>query len=260
MDKYKQPIPKYYQIYEELLDQIREGKFEENDRFPSDHELVDEFDVSRGTVREAIKLLIQQGYLVREQGRGTFITFEKIEQDPDKLMGFTELMKRHDIQPTARILEKEIESPSRHLQKLMDLNSDSKLVHIVRVRYGDHRPLIIERSFFNYDLFEPIISKDLENNSIFDLLYEHTDTRLGKATQQIEAISAGRSEYKYLNVSLGTPLLLIKRLIKTKEEVCFQYSEDVYRSDRINFTTRTIPYEENHNAAGLSFDLVDKKL
>jgi len=260
MDRYKQPIPKYYQIYEELLDQIREGKFEENDRFPSDHELVEEFDVSRGTVREAVKLLIQQGYLIREQGRGTFVTFKKIEQDPDKLIGFTELMKRYDIKPTARIVEKEIVSPSGHLQKLMNLDSDDKLVHIIRVRYGDERPLIIERSFFNYKLFKPILSKDLEKNSIFDLLYQHTKTRLGKATQQIEATSAGKSEYKHLNVALGTPLLLIKRLIKTKEGTYFQYSEDVYRSDRINFTTKTIPYEEDHDTTGLPLDLVDQKL
>jgi len=73
MNTHKQPIPKYYQIYEELLDQIRDGNFEENDRFPSDTELVQKFNVSRGTVREAVKLLLQQGYLIREQGKGTFV-------------------------------------------------------------------------------------------------------------------------------------------------------------------------------------------
>jgi len=258
MNSYKQPIPKYYQIYEKLLKQIRDGRFEENDRFPSDTELVKLFDVSRGTVREAVKLLLQQGYLIREQGKGTFVTYKKIEQDPDKLIGFSELMKKHNIRPDARVVEKEIINPTEFLKNLMHLDHQDRLVRLVRIRYGDGQPLIVERSFFNYRLFKPIFSRDLEQNSIFSLLYQHTETRLGEATQRIEAISAGESEHKMLNVSLGTPLLLIKRLIQTKSGDYFQYSEDVYRSDRINFTTRTVPYEDDHNMAGLPLDLMNQ--
>jgi len=258
MNTHKQPIPKYYQIYEELLDQIRDGNFEENDRFPSDTELVQKFNVSRGTVREAVKLLLQQGYLIREQGKGTFVTYKKIEQDPDKLIGFSELMKRHNIRPSAKIVEKEVVTPSSYLKRLMHLEDKNRLVRIVRIRYGNDQPLIVERSFFNFRLFSPIMEQDLENNSIFDLLYHHTSTRLGEATQRIEAISAGKSEQDMLNVSLGTPLLLIKRLIQTIKGEYFQYSEDVYRSDRINFTTRTVPYEEDHSGTGLPLDLIDQ--
>ncbi|MGF1671260.1 MAG: GntR family transcriptional regulator [Balneolaceae bacterium] len=258
MNTYKQPIPKYYQIYEKLLKQIREGTFDENDRFPSDTELVRQFDVSRGTVREAVKLLLQQGYLIREQGKGTFVTYKKIEQEPDKLIGFSELMRKHNIRPAARIVEKEVINPSGYLKKLMHLGDQDQLVRLVRIRYGDGQPLIVERSYFNYRLFKPIYSSDLEQNSIFSLLYQKTSTRLGEATQRIEAISAGESEHKMLNVSLGTPLLLIKRLIQTKSGDYFQYSEDVYRSDRINFATRTVPYEDDHTGAGLPLDLVNQ--
>jgi len=258
MESFKKPIPKYYQIYEELLDQIRSGEYGENDRFPSDTELVEKFGVSRGTVREAVKLLLQQGYLIRKQGKGTFVTFKKIEQDPDKLIGFSELMKKHDMEPSARVIEDTLINPPGHLKKLMHLDEDDRLVRLVRLRYGNNQPLIIERSFFNYKFFKPIRSKNLEQNSIFELLYQHTSTRLGDAIQRIEAISAGKSEHELLDVTLGTPLLLIKRLIQTKTGGYFQYSEDVYRSDRINFTTKTIPYEDNHNGSGLPLELMDK--
>lgn len=247
--------PKYYQIYERLLNKIQDGEFEENDRFPSDTELVEEFDVSRGTVREAVKMLLMQGYLVRQQGKGTFVTYKKIEQDSDKLIGFSELMRLHNIKPSAKIVTKEIIVPPAEIKNLMQLEAIDKLVHIVRVRFGDELPLIIERSFFNYKLFEPIYSMDLENDSIFGLLYKHTDTELGEATQRIEAISSGEEEKKMLNVALNTPLLLLKRLIQTKTDEYFQYSEDVYRSDRISFTTRTVPYYSDHTDTGLPIDL-----
>jgi len=249
-------IPKYYQIYEDLLAMIRQGEFSEGDRFPSDTELVGTFKVSRGTIREAVKLLIQQGFLVREQGKGTFVTYQKITQDSDKLVGFTEVMSQHGLKPSARIIEKKIVDPAPYIANIMNLGKSEKVVRVIRVRYGDKEPLIIERSFFRYNLFRPIIDMDLETNSIFELLYRHTTTRLGYAMQRIEAIAAGQSEHKLLNVELGTPLLLMKRFIQAKDGSYFQYSEDVYRSDRITFTTKTMPYEDHHDSHGLPLDLM----
>lgn len=254
------PIPKYYKIYEELLEQIRDGEYEKNNLFPSDTELVKKFNVSRGTVREAIKLLFQQGYLVREQGKGTYVTYKKIHQNPETLIGFTELMRKHDIQPSAKIIQKELLTPPSEICHRMNISPDIKVVRVVRLRYGDDRPLIIERSYFLYPLFEPIYNMDLEKNSIYELLYDYTDTRLGDAAQQIEAISAGSSEQQLLDVELKTPLLLIKRVIKTTEGDIFQYSEDVYRSDRINFTTRTTPYDPESNPYSLPLNLSEQNV
>ena len=255
-----QPVPKYYKIYEKLLKQIRQGKYNENNLFPSDTELVKKFRVSRGTVREAIKLLFQQGYLVREQGKGTFVTYKKIQQDPDKLIGFTELMRQHHVKPTARIIEKKIVQAPAHIEHIMELKTDKKVARIIRLRFGDNQPLIIERSYFSHKLFSPIYDMDLENNSIYELLYDHTDTRLGDANQCIEAISAGQQEQELLEIELGTPLLLIKRLINTREGVVFQYSEDVYRSDRINFYTKTVPYNSDKDPHNLPLELEDQNI
>ena len=255
MEEVSQPIPKYYQIYEKLLGQIKNGKFEEFDRFYSDTELVEKFNVSRGTIRESVKLLIQQGYLVRKQGKGTFVTKPKIEQDSEKLMGFTELMKKNDIKPAAKIVKNEIVDPPLKLINLIDIDEKEKLVNIVRVRYGDDQPFIIERSYYNYDLFKPILDQDLEANSIYELLYNYTDTRLGEAKQQISAVSASKEEVDLLGVKLDDPLLLMKRLIKTKSDEFFQYSEDVYRSDRINFGTTTKPYDKHHDNQGVPLGL-----
>jgi GntR family transcriptional regulator len=216
--------PKYYQVYEKLLKEIKSEKFKETDRFYSDADLVDKFDVSRGTIREAVKLLIQQGYLVREQGRGTFVTSPTIEQDSEKLMGFTELMLKNGIEPSAEVIKQEVVDPPLTLANLMNLSDNTKLVHIIRVRYGNEQPLIIEGSYFVYNLFKPIYNMDLEANSIFELLYKHTNTRLDEARQYITAISAGQSEAELLDVKRGTPLLLMKRLIKTKKKGFFQYS------------------------------------
>lgn len=255
MPNIDQPVPKYYKIYKELLQQIRSSQFQEYDLFYSDTELVEKYGVSRGTIREAVKLLIQQGYLVREQGRGTFVTKPKIEQDSKKLMGFTELMEKNGMSPSAKVVKKKIVDAPMKLIKLMQLDEGDKVVQLVRVRFGNDEPLIVEQSYFVNDYFQPIYEMDLESNSIYQLLYNYTNTRLGEARQQISAIRAENPENELLSVDLGTPLLLMKRLIKTKENQFFQYSEDLYRSDRINFVTNTNPYDQYHDNHGVPLGL-----
>src|SRR5690625_7668459 len=99
--------------------------------------------------------------------------------------------------------------------KLAVLVEHVRVFRNVRLRFVNSHPLIFERSYFSHSLFSPIADLDLEKNSIYGLLYANTDTKLGNATQQIEAVSAGNEEHKLLEVDIGTPLLLIKRLITT---------------------------------------------
>ncbi len=69
------PVPKYYQLAEILRDQISEGLLNPGDQLPTEDTLSQDHNVSRGTVREAIRVLVQDGLIRREQGRGTFVAF-----------------------------------------------------------------------------------------------------------------------------------------------------------------------------------------
>lgn len=243
-------VPRYYRIYEELYNEIKNGVYQEGDRFPSDTNLVQKYHVSRGTIREAIKMLFQQGLLVREQGRGTFVTYRKIKQDAHQLMGFTELMQHHGKKASGRILDISTIQPDERIRAILQLQHGDKVVKIKRLRLGDKEPLIIEHSFYVHDLFEPLLAFDLETESIYELLYRETNIRLGTATHQIEATTADSQAAAHLNIKPEAPLLLMKRLIQTREQRYFQYSEDLYRADQLSFTISTIAYDENHNEMG----------
>lgn len=245
----RQLKPRYYVIYEQLFNDINEAKYQPGEKLPSESELCDKYKVSRGTVREAMKLLFQQGLLSREQGRGTFVTSRagKILQDAQLLMGFTELMNRHNKKASAKLLKITKESADKKIRNLLNLDDNANVVKIERLRFGDDEPLIIERSYFVYELFEPLLSFDIENESIYEILYRETETRLGDARQTIEAVTASVDECRLLKIEPGSPLLLIKRLIKTKNGRFFQYSEDLYRSDKLNFVVKTSDYDENRS-------------
>lgn len=239
--------PRYYLIFEELGKQIEEGKYPVGTKFPSETELCKTYQVSRGTVRESLRMLIQQGILSREQGRGTYVIGkkQKIAQNAQRLMGFTELMKRYNKKPSAKILKLKTVKPDKKIQTLLELKDSEKVVEIDRLRFGDDEPLIIERSHYVYGYFYPLLEFDLEKESIYDMLHRETGLHLGDARQTIEAVSAAPADAVLLNVRPGDALLLIKRLIKIKDGRFIQYSEDLYRSDKLNFTIRTSDYDRH---------------
>lgn len=240
--------PRYYRIYEALYNDIRSGRYGAGDKLPSETALCEQYNVSRGTAREAVKMLFQQGLLIREQGRGTFVTSQHIiGQDAQELMGFTELMRRHGKEAGGRLLKVDVQKPERRIRDLLQLPAAGAVVRVERLRLGDDEPLIIERSDFVHDLFAPLLDFDLARESIHDILYRETGIRLGDAEQTIEAALAGPPEAALLEIEPGSPLLLIKRRIKTDEGRYFQYSEDAYRSDKLRFTIRTAPYDEMGN-------------
>ena len=247
-------IPRYFQIFQDIYNKIEEGVYDNGDKLPSETELCDYYKVSRGTVREAIKSLMLQGLVVSERGRGTFITTNKIEQDVNQLMGFTEVMKKNGKTASGRIIEISIKKPNSVVKKVMKLKDDEMVVRIIRLRYGNEKPMIIERSYFAYEIFKPIYDFDLEQESIYDLLYKHTSYRLGNAVQDIEAVLASPKESELLMVDIGAPLLMMTRLILLKDGTPFEYTKDFYRADKLKFTIQTKSYEENSNVFALQLN------
>ena len=99
------PIPKYFQLAEILRGQIADGTLKPGDQLPAEDALSQTHNVSRGTVREAIRMLAKDGLILREQGRGTFVASP---QSPEStfftLSSFEEDMRRQDRQPSSQVL------------------------------------------------------------------------------------------------------------------------------------------------------------
>ena len=83
-------VPLYYQLYEILLARIKEGDWQPDDLLPSEAELVEQYDLSRATVRQAFDMLVNQGYVYRRRGQGTFVARPTIEQNLSRIVSFWE--------------------------------------------------------------------------------------------------------------------------------------------------------------------------
>ena len=161
-------IPKYLQIENELKQEIISGKFKYGDKFYSEAQLKDKFNVSSITVIRAVKDLVKAGYLVRHQGKGTFISRSR----KDKLVRLSdnEVFSNKQEEDTVKVLKLQEEKKSEILQKLGLPKYDS-YYYIERLRLVGNTPFMVHRSFIPAKFINRNLAKDPNNyRSIYEAL------------------------------------------------------------------------------------------
>lgn len=179
----KIPVPLYQQLKNALKADINNQKYKDGEKIPTETEICKKYNVSRITVRKAIQELVEEGYLIKWQGIGTFVNSPKIDRKIEHVMGFTSACKANGMKSFSRVTIKEIIKPDQTLKQLLELNAGEKVLYIQRVRYADDRPIMLENNYYPYNRFSFLLNESLEG-SLYDLL---------KEKYQIDPINSGES-------------------------------------------------------------------
>src|SRR5436309_4582933 len=131
------PIPMYYQIMNQLREKISAGEYTVDSALPPERELVESYQVSRMTIRQAISELVNEGILVRRKGVGTFVAPPKLEQTLNSLTSFTEDMAKRGMKAGSRILSFKEIVPEATIRRTLGLDTDEKVFECVRLRLAD---------------------------------------------------------------------------------------------------------------------------
>lgn len=229
------PIPLYYQLVEQLREQLQMGELEPGAQLPSERELSEQFGISRMTVRQAIAYLVQQGLLVVKQGVGTFVAEPKLAYDALQLLGFTEEMIQYGETVASRTLEQVVLMPPKGAAKELQLGANELVVKIVRLRLSAGVPLLLEKIFVPTALCPGLENEDLAARSLYMLLEHQYGLYLKRAQQTVEATIANEYESDLLEVEPGTPLLLLEGVTYDQHDRPVEYCKAVYRGDRFKF-------------------------
>jgi len=228
--------PLYYQLADLLQEKIKRNLYKPGDPIPSESELINDSGISRGTVRQALQILTQEGLIERHPGRGSFVSYPKIEQDANRVMGFyTQAMLEAGKIPSAKILEvKEFSAPKLIRSKLLLSHNDS-VVFIKRLRSADNVPLAIESAYFKSDVGWKLLNEDLRG-SIYEILQDKYDYVIYRSENTIEASIADSETASVFGLDKNSPIFVIHRLVFLANGNPFEYSEDIFRADRILFS------------------------
>ena len=227
--------PRYQRIEQALRARI--AALEPGARLPSDTELQAEFGVSRMTARNAMQRLADEGLVAREPGRGSFVAEPSAHRRSDRLMTFTQEMRRRGRIPSSRVLSRALRPATAGDRSALHLVSGDSVVEVRRLRCADATPIAIERAVLIADCAPAVLTADLETGSLHEALAS-AGLHLRRGTGTIEAAAAGPEDAALLDVPSGSPLLVERRVIVDDRGRRIEATESRYPAERYALDVR----------------------
>ena len=228
----KSQSPLYQQLMTRLKNDIMAGVYPAGARIPSEQLLCDTYGVSRVTVRKAMLDLVQEGLLVRRQGKGTFVADERIQRDLQHITSFSDACRQMGHTAGAKLISAEwSEATAEDVEKL-GVQPDGRVVEICRLRLCDGEPVMLEINRFplRYDF----LLKENVDGSLYELLAK----RCVKPASAVHDISLGYATpavSRHLVCSPGDALLLLDEVVFSQHGEPLHLSRQWIRGDRYTF-------------------------
>ena len=232
------PMPLWAQLEGDLRRRIDEGEFADG-RFPTDLELTEGYDVSRHTVREAIRHLNKTGILKRERGRGTVINRSEFEQPLGTLYSLFQSIEATGTEQTSEVLEMGVVHDSVAASHL-GLAEDTELFLLARIRFAAGEPLAVDRAWLPMSFAEPLLTVDWSHTALYAEM-----TRIGAPTptagwERLSPVIPPPADRKLLDLPSGAAAFSLERL-GTNDGVAVEWRTTVIRGDRYRFVSEWSP-------------------
>ncbi|BBZ72075.1 GntR family transcriptional regulator [Mycobacterium paraseoulense] len=249
-------VPASTQLAEALKAAIIKQRLPRGGLLPSERELIDRSGLSRVTVRAAVGLLERQGWLVRRQGLGTFVTNPVRQELGSGVRTITEVLASSGITPHVDVLSHRIEEPPQRVADTLGL--PRVLCIHRRFRDGD-APLALMIAYLPPGLgkaVEPLLSSASDTQperameSTYTMWERRLDVPVARATYEIHAAGASLDVAGALNLPLGSPVLVLERVSFGTDDKPLEVVEFHYRPERYRFSV-TLPRTMPRPAAGI---------
>ncbi|MCZ7542231.1 MAG: GntR family transcriptional regulator [Anaerolineae bacterium] len=225
-------IPYYHQLYELLRAEILRGAWRPGDMLPTENALLEQHRVSRSTVRQALDLLVTEGLIYRQRGRGTFVSHPTIEQALTRIISFTEDMQRRGMEPRTEVLSAGLTPASEDIARRLQVEPGEEMAHLVRLRLADNEPMSVEESYLVHRYCPGVLDDDYSQKPLRRALEARYGLRLVYARQTIRAVNAPRTLAAQLGVRVNAALLQIERVSYAAQDTPVEFIRFHHRGDR----------------------------
>jgi GntR family transcriptional regulator len=225
-------LPYYQQLYDIFRAKIDRGEWSPGDMIPPESELIEQYEVSRITVRQVLDMLVKEGLIYRERGRGSFVAHPTLEQTMNRIVSFTEDMRQRGFIPGTRVLSASLIPATKDIAEKLHVEPGELLARIERLRTADGEPMSIEESYLVHRYCPSVLQHDYSTQPLREILDRDYGIRLVYAKQVIRAIQAAKELAGLLKIKTGSPLLFIERVTFSQGEIPVEFLRVYYRSDR----------------------------
>jgi GntR family transcriptional regulator len=226
----------YFQLYDILNKDIKEGVYKPGELLPTENQLIAKFGISRVTVRKAMDLLMNDGLISKRRGYGTYVQNSKVEQNLTQVLHFSNEMEKRGYKPSVAVLANEVVAAHKTIADALGIQEGSSLIHVNRLRYADKVPMCIESAYLIKDACPAVLQQDFSNQSLRSFLADNYNIVWNHARQKIFAINATAKLAQHLNIKTGDSLIYVERVSYDQFNRAGEFLQAYYRGDSYYLT------------------------
>ena len=224
----------YLQLLHIIKRKIEGGEWPVGSQIPTEEELCAMFNVSRATVRTAVLELVRQGYLKRQQGKGTFIHKNILSDGLAMLTNLKELMFEEGIDLTTKVMARTVMMPVDDLDVKLNIPPDKHIIYIKRLYSVDEEPVLLQETYVPYHLCPLLLEDDIEHHSLFDIFEKNYGIKITKVDNHIDITHLTLNEGRAIGLGEGTAAILLTQHFYSGDTL-IMYAQSVKRPDRFQF-------------------------
>jgi GntR family transcriptional regulator len=231
-------MPKYEEIANVLRERIKRGIYPPDSLLPNQTDLVNEFSVSRMTIKKAITILSMEGLVYSRRGSGTKVlnhNFWENETSPFNVYhGLSKDMKEANRELSSEVIHFSVMFPDKNVQEKLAVEAQHPVYKIIRLRILEGQPYVIEHTYMPTDLV-PGLTNEILKHSIYDYLGE-LGVQFAGAFRNIQAAKPDSYDQKYLDCALDDPVLEVEQVVYLENGRPIEYSRSRNRYDQRGYS------------------------
>lgn len=229
--------PLYLQLKEFILKAIWNKELVPGDLLPSENVIAQTLGISKATVRQCMGELSNEGYIEKKRNRGTIILDRKLNIGYSNDIGdFSERIKELGMVPRTELLGLAVEIGTKKITQMLNVDEDTKIIHLTRLRYADHLPIVYIDSFLPYEGNRFVLGHDLEKESLYTILDQEPSSQIRRVVRTVFASEAMPEIAEKFHVRSGCAMLTVETSAYNKDGVMVEYSVSYSPNARNQYT------------------------
>ena len=228
------PMPLWAQLESELRRRLEAREFDVGP-FPTDLELTQTYEVSRHTVREAVRHLHAAGLLTRERGRGTVVNRTEFEQSLGTLYSLFQSVESAGVEQTSEVLRLEVVTDADAAAQL-ELEAGAELVLLARLRLAAGAPLAIDRAWLPRTIADPLLQVDWSRTALYHELARVGAPVPNQGWERLTPIMPTPDDRTRLDLTPDAAAFFLERL-GCRDGVPVEWRTTIIRGDRYRFVS-----------------------
>lgn len=228
-------MKKYKQLFQKIEQEILEEKYQIGDFLPSEHQLMETYQVSRDTVRKALSLLQEEGLITKVRGQGSkVIKKDRLDFPISSLTSYQELVRQHQLQSKTNVVSLDLITVDEKLARVTGFPLHRLVWRVIRQRVVEGSTSVLDIDYLDRGTV-PQLPREVAEQSIYAYLEQDLRLDIAYARKEITIDHVSQRDQILMDLGKDQHVVSVKSQVYLADGRQFQYTESRHKLDKFRF-------------------------